>query len=751
MEFIHRMSALYFVESTDGTFSFVIQPATIDGPTAVNHHTDLKLVGSGMHGWGQSYVQNFFRLLENFACEEKIVSGKPVPKDMSDLGVNKGVNDPVIGQTWFNKTRNVMYVYDGTDWVSVSPLGTGTTPPSTPMIGQLWYDTNSDPYTSPVNNVNALGVLKVYDGSTYVDVALPITDTLFPLSGGTLYGGMSTGGETLPDVDAGGICINHGSNDGNSLTIKNADVVHSFTSVAESDTYFRVRKNLASNGGALLQGFSTSYIGSSTEAFSTNPDTRSLGLSGVGTVNLSGYKASGTVAVQLSSNENLFSVANGGVTKLLLKGNGDLDLAGNINSNTLTVTGLASSSAALASIVNNSHLTTKEYVDTSITTALNNYTTTNSIFEPVSGNWFNNGIVRVHTDGGSEIGKYIDMHYTDSSVANADIRIDMTAANVLRIWDTNSTHGQTLFDVNSGQHYQMSNVVGGTQMFTLADRNIVSDSQYPVGSDQYEFLMVGKYDNTKGGARIRSYMKNGTNFAGPGLLLEAIKADDGQLFSENGAVTLNAARYVSGVFQQKDANDNLVAVTNHMSNRLVVKGDGRVITNGAAISDPNQLTTKTYVDGVASTVSASIPTIDMYRSSYTFHNSTYMSDGTDSLSASVFSQTYSAAKGIIANQQFHIDVAMDDIHWDTGAVDARCDIIVWYNGNPVRVETVYWHDQGYGGVTYVFGRNITNSTSYSNSTPGTIMVTCTITFAKNTGARGCTVSSNVFTNNIVIR
>lgn len=736
------MSALYFVESTDGSFSFIIQPATIDGPTAATQHTDLKLVGSGMYGWGQSYVQNFFRLLENFACEEKIVAGKPVPKEDTDLGLNKGINEPVVGQAWFNKTRNALFLFDGTDWVNTTNFTAGpSVPPASPQLGQLWYDTGADPYTSPVNNVSSNGVLKVYDGSAFVDVALPITDKLYHITGGTVYGSISTGGETAPDVDSGGICINHGSNDGYALTIKNSDVAHPFTSVAETDTYFRVMKTNDTTGGALIQGFSEATQGVTIEGMSTTPSTLSQSLNGKGAVNVTGYKSSGTGTTSLSALEDLFTVSNNGTTKLLVKGDGALELGGSVTATTLALSGLASSGASLASITSNSHLTTKEYVDVNLNSVISSY-----LYEPVAGHWFNNGVIRLHNDGGVELGKYIDLHFTDASIADYDVRIDLSSSPVLRIWDGSATHGQFYFNTTNGQTNIYSTVSGGTQILTLSDYNVISDAAYPTPSS-LEFLTVGKIDNTKGGARIRSFYKTGLD-GNPGLLLESIKADNGQLFAESGAVTINAARYVAGVFQQKDANDNLLSVTNHMTNRLVVKGDGRVIGNGVATTDANQLTSKTYVDNAITVAATNLST---FRGSYVFQNATVMPDWEDNLYASVYTETHSSAKGIYATLRLAHQVQMDDIYMDTGAFTIQFNVLVWYNGNIVASDIVYWNDNGYGGVTADFTRELVSSVSYYNATPGTIQITTTCIFSKNPGALGCTVNSSVVTNDLIIR
>jgi len=43
--------------------------------------------------------------------------------------------------------------------------------------------------------------------------------------------------------------------------------------------------------------------------------------------------------------------------------------------------------------------------------------------KPTSGDWWNNGVVHVATDGVSEMGKYIDMHSTDAGTSDFDVRL----------------------------------------------------------------------------------------------------------------------------------------------------------------------------------------------------------------------------------------------------------------------------------------------------------------------------------------
>lgn len=116
-------TTVYIINSTDNSTNFAIQPRTYDGPGGVQTSSDLTLYGNAAANWGERFNENFYRLLENFACEDKAhpaVSG--VPKDESDIGVSGlGINNPIPGQLWFNKTNDKLYVYDVSEtWQAAS-------------------------------------------------------------------------------------------------------------------------------------------------------------------------------------------------------------------------------------------------------------------------------------------------------------------------------------------------------------------------------------------------------------------------------------------------------------------------------------------------------------------------------------------------------------------------------------------------------------------------------------------------------
>ena len=134
---------------------------------------------------------------------------------------------------------------------------------------------------------------------------------------------VSTGGETAPDVDAGGITINHGANDGLALSFKNSDVSHGMSGATEVDTYGQLQKAGAGDGGFRIMGFCDGtadvmqIMGFSNGA--QNTDTTGSGA----TVELFGAKKSGTGLADLASDENLVAFRQyGGTTRFIMKSDG---------------------------------------------------------------------------------------------------------------------------------------------------------------------------------------------------------------------------------------------------------------------------------------------------------------------------------------------------------------------------------------------------------------------------------------------
>ena len=95
---------------------------------SVNQETSLSFVGKNYTGYAKSIAENFLHLLENFAA------------------ANPPTN-PIIGQLWYdtnitsNPPQPQLKAWDGTKWVAAGNITKKTVKPTTAVIGDLWVDT----------------------------------------------------------------------------------------------------------------------------------------------------------------------------------------------------------------------------------------------------------------------------------------------------------------------------------------------------------------------------------------------------------------------------------------------------------------------------------------------------------------------------------------------------------------------------------------------------------------------------------
>jgi hypothetical protein len=122
----------YTINLTDGTIFAVIPDGTINTSSA------MTLIGKNYAGYGDFLDENFIHLLEN--------------------GANTTApGAPLTGQLWWDKTANLLKVYNGTTFKTISAATASSSAPSSNVTGDLWYDT-----------VNQL--LKVWTGTQWLTV-----------------------------------------------------------------------------------------------------------------------------------------------------------------------------------------------------------------------------------------------------------------------------------------------------------------------------------------------------------------------------------------------------------------------------------------------------------------------------------------------------------------------------------------------------------------------------------------------------
>lgn len=120
----------YLLNKTDGTLLSELIDGRIDTLS-----TNLTLVGRNYSGFGESFNENFIKLLENFAN-------------------TAAPSNPLEGQTWWDRTSARLNVYTGTEWKAAGGPFVQETRPDM-VAGDLWID-------------NVRKQLFAYDGSTLI-------------------------------------------------------------------------------------------------------------------------------------------------------------------------------------------------------------------------------------------------------------------------------------------------------------------------------------------------------------------------------------------------------------------------------------------------------------------------------------------------------------------------------------------------------------------------------------------------------
>jgi len=212
----------YTINLTDGTVFATITDGTI------NTASSMILVGKNYAGYGEFLDENFIHLLENG-------SNTTAP------------SAPLTGQLWWDKTNNLLKVYNGTLFKTISAATASATQPTSNVTGDLWYDTTNQQlkvwtgaaflvvgpgYTSaqgtsgaiPETILNSVGATRyitslyvnnvrvaiVYDGASFTPEAalLAAFPTIYPgitLSasvGSAVFAGTATNAALLDNLDS---------------------------------------------------------------------------------------------------------------------------------------------------------------------------------------------------------------------------------------------------------------------------------------------------------------------------------------------------------------------------------------------------------------------------------------------------------------------------------------------------------------------------------------------------------------------
>jgi hypothetical protein len=137
-------------------------------------------------------------------------------------------------------------------------------------------------------------------------------------------GTLSTGGETVTDVNVGGLTLQMNAGDGGFMTGKSSDVAHGMTNIAETDTFFRLAKENDTGGGVELRGLSeTDDAGITLDGIVVNRDS-GTNTSAKAPVSINARKKNGTTTQSMDDVDNMLVVRDSGTTRFIVKGDGEL-------------------------------------------------------------------------------------------------------------------------------------------------------------------------------------------------------------------------------------------------------------------------------------------------------------------------------------------------------------------------------------------------------------------------------------------
>jgi hypothetical protein len=208
----------YTINKTSGTVLANVADGTIDSSTA-----DLTLIGKNYSGYGDALNENFVKLLENF-------SNTTAP------------SSPLAGQLWWDSTNNLLKVYTGSTFKTVSSSTASASQPASGVVGDLWWDT-------------ANTQLKVYNGATWT------------LVGPAFSSGAGQSGPVVESVNDGG---------GTAHVIVKIMISDVIVAIVSKDTAFTPSPAI-SGFGSIAPGYNLSTAVTNNKLTGTATDADALG------------------------------------------------------------------------------------------------------------------------------------------------------------------------------------------------------------------------------------------------------------------------------------------------------------------------------------------------------------------------------------------------------------------------------------------------------------------------------------------
>lgn len=122
------------INKTDGTVLTTIADGAVDTSS-----TNIALIGRLYRNYGELINENMVKLLENFAN-------------------TSSPSTPIIGQMWYDKAAETIKVYRDTGFVPLARISSSAAEPSNPGTADLWYDLTDEQ-------------LKYYSGSAWIVIS----------------------------------------------------------------------------------------------------------------------------------------------------------------------------------------------------------------------------------------------------------------------------------------------------------------------------------------------------------------------------------------------------------------------------------------------------------------------------------------------------------------------------------------------------------------------------------------------------
>ena len=267
---------------------FRVDDATVFLDISANEH--MRIDSSGKIGIGTTTIGNKVQVHEASSNASFAGFSNDTTGSTSSDGLIVGIDSDENGVLYHYENKAIRFATNNSERMRLDSSGrlligtTNNTPAASNQAGIVFGDNTAGVATAGIASFCADGAApllltrRVSDGNVLgiaddagtigllrvnsSDFEMRSTNNMRFQTGGSnermrinSSGKLSTGGESSPDVSAGGLCLNQASESTNILTFKSSDIAHGVTTFDETDTYFSARKSSDNKGGLRLHAF----------------------------------------------------------------------------------------------------------------------------------------------------------------------------------------------------------------------------------------------------------------------------------------------------------------------------------------------------------------------------------------------------------------------------------------------------------------------------------------------------------------